>query len=630
MKKALENTRVQGLSADIQLERLEALRELLPEAFSEGKLDAEKIRKIFDTEVLAGNEEGERFRLEWAGKGKVFDEIARRTSCTLALDEKRSSKDFQNSQNVFIEGENLEVLRILQKAYHGKVKMIYIDPPYNTGHDFVYNDDFRQTEEEYNEDFCNLDENGNIKRAYTKNSKDSGRYHSNWLSMMYPRLYLSRNLLKDDGVIFVSIDDNEVHNLRAIMNEIFGEENFVGVLKRRAARKTAHLSGSMSDLCDYIVVYSKQGLSSPLSVSKSEDPTRPVLNRGNKEVERIIRIGTEARCKEQVYPVGEYEVKSVKFRLLDELVVSNGTVQNEVRVSGPFRVKQELLDKTLYVTRNFGLRRYVLPEELEADKTMHDLVDNPEFYNEKGTEIIQHYFGNEIVFDTVKPVNLLKLLINASLSGDEHKESPIILDFFSGSGTTADAVIAQNAEDGGNRRYICVQMPETTPEDSEARKAGYTKISDIAIDRIRKAAEKIRNEHPEYSGDLGVRVYTETDSNFPQWHSRSFGSDEQLTGSLLEYANRMPTGDEQARVTEVLLKLGYPLTATIEQKEGFSIVDGSVALVLNDTYEAEKLSKIFEVEPSTVVVLERVFKDDSQKINFALRCKEAKIIFQTI
>lgn len=611
--------KVEGLSADIKEERLCALQQLLPETFTEGKLDAEKLKTLFAGEKLAGNEDGERYRLEWAGKRLVFDEIARRTSCTLTLDTDRSSEDFETSQNTFIEGENLEVLRMLQKAYHGKVKMIYIDPPYNTGKDFVYNDNFRQTEAEYCEDTCNLDEDGNLKRAYKQNSKDSGRFHSNWLSMMYPRLFLARNLLRDDGVIFVSIDDNEVHNLRGIMNEIFGEENFVAQVVWERAYSPVNLKRYFSESHDYILIYAKSLHFLPsLSLSRSEEATARYSNPDNDP--RGLWQSSDISVGPAVV-ANIYEIESPSGR---KVLPSKGRSW----VYSKEKFEDLKRDNRIWFGddgSNFPRLKRFLSDVKEGVTPMTLWKYDEVGHSQDATRQLKELFDGNVYFDYPKPVSLIKRCLNLATS-----DSDIVLDFFSGSATTAHAVMEQNAEDGGNRQYICVQMPEETPPDSEARQAGYSKISDIAIDRIKKAAIKIKKEHPEYSGDLGVRVYRETDSNFPQWHARAFETDSELTVSLLEYAKRMPSGDEQARATEVLLKLGYPLTTTLEEKNGFLLADNTVALVLQDTFKAVGLSKVLDTKPHTVVVLERIFVDDTEKINFALRCKEEKIIFQTI
>ena len=609
-QKASEVRKLSGLSADVAMEKLEALRKLVPEAFSEGKLDPEKLANLFNKNALTNNNEGERYRIEWVGKSLVYPEIAKRTSCTLTPDLKRSI-NFENSQNIFIEGENLEVLRILQKAYFNKVKMIYIDPPYNTGKDFVYNDNFRQTETEYCENSCNVGENGLLKRALKLNTKDSGRFHSNWLSMMYPRLFLARNLLKDDGVIFVSIDDNEVHNLRMIMNEIFGEENFVGEFIRQSKVGGGSDTKYVVKEHEYCLVFAKNVFSLPEFYVEYDSE---YLKR-YKEEDEIGKYFWDTLARGGLKNPIRFEVTAPDgTKLTDNWNRSEKTFYADLK-SGDIKFKKTKTNEwNVYFKQRLNVEGKK-PRSLTS--ILGSTID--------GKNDINLLFNDDKIFSYPKPVKLIKFL-----SSIVTNESDIILDFFSGSGTTAHAVMKQNAEDGGNRKYICVQMPEETPEGSEARKAGYKKISDIAIERIKRAAKKIKEENPSFAGDLGVRVYRQSDSNFPVWHTQSFENGERLAETLMEFAKHTSTGDEMACATEVLLKIGHDLNTPIVAKNGFLVADGSIALVLKDTFKVSELKHVLEVKPRMVIILEKVFKNDSDKINFALRCKEAKIIFQTI
>jgi len=640
MAKKTENVKkIDGLSADVRQEKINALMQLVPEAFSDGKIDVKRLRTLVGEEVVT---EDERYRLEWAGKSEVFDEIAERSSCTLTLDEKRSSKDWENSNNIFIEGENLEVLRTLQKAYYGKVKMIYIDPPYNTGHDFVYNDNFRETEGEYCDDECNVDENGLLKKAFKLNSRDSGRFHSNWLSMMYPRLYLARNLLRDDGVIFVSIDDNEVHNLQHLMNEIFGEENFIADvvmisnLKGRNDKKyiaTAHerlLMYVKSDL------FEESGLRLPEARLEDFDQEDEI---GKFRLLGLRKRGgpdTRRERPNMYFPIyvnpDSGEVSLEKSNLFTEEVLpakSNGedgrwrwgstTVGKrltwlfgkKVSTSGKFDVFEKDYLETEGEIRRIKPKSVMYSKEYSTDSST------------KAFRAIMPGAG----FENPKSVIYIKDLIDYST---KNNSEDIILDFFSGSGTTAHAVMQLNAEDDGNRKYLCIQMPEDTPENSVSRNAGYNKISSIALDRIKKASAKIKTEHLNFKGDLGVRVYKETESHFPQWHSQVFKSDADLEQAVIEYSKAELQGTPFDRATEVLLKLGYSLTTEIVEKDGYMMADDEVALVLDVKFSLKNLQKVLDASPKTIIVLEKLFKKDDEKINFALRCKEADVIFQTV
>lgn len=603
-----------GLSKDLKAEKLQALEQQFPELFSEGKLDIEKLKQSLEDEYIAGDE---RYRLEWAGKHRVFEEIAKRSSATLTPDKERSV-DFDDSQNVFIEGENLEVLRTLQKAYHGKVKMIYIDPPYNTGKDFVYNDNFRDTIEEYDEEAGNVDEEGNLAKAYTMNSKDSGQYHSNWLNMMYPRLYLARNLLREDGVIFVSIDDNEVHNLRMMMNEIFGEENFEGHIHwRRRHNQPNDPNKLIALVAEHILVFAKNSESlKKVGVGKLDltgDFSNPDNDKRGDWNSKPWKVGSNQSGS-------EYKIQLPNGKFAVEQWMGDETTYN--------RLLSE--DRIYFPNNGAGLpRKKIFKSEREKEGQVatnwfpHDLFG----HNQMGSsECADLFEGEKNIFDNPKPVKLLKKIIQLG----NLVEDDVVLDFFSGSGSTAHAVMQQNSEDGGNRKYICVQIPEKTPEKSEARKAGYNTISEIAIERIKRAAKKVEEEHPEYEGDLGVRVYKQTDSHFPAWRAQSFENDAVLQSNLQDFANAKAHGGSHDRTVELLLKLGYDLTTPVEEKDGYYVAaKGEVALVV-DEKSAVDLDAVLKTKPRVVVVLEDVFKTDDAKINFALACKEQDVTFQTV
>ncbi len=347
--------------------------------------------------------------------------------------------------NLMIHGDNLHALKALIPHYGGKIKCIYIDPPYNTGNEnWKYNDNVN---------------NPMIQTWLTESgiNKDDMERHDKWLCMMWPRLELLKVLLAEDGVIFISIDDNEQHRLRMILDEIFGEENFVGVMKRRASRKTAHLSKKMSDMCDYIIAYCKNELSAPLGVHSLSAETRPVFNANNSLCIRNIPKGADANCQDGLYKKGEYKVSSMVFLLLDDLEIKDHKVFREVRIKGKFRVNQDIINQTIYITKNFGLRRYVLPEERDKIKAIHDLIDDPRFYNEKGSEEFGNIFSDQ-KFSHPKPSDLIKFLIKSQQQKDNNNY--IILDSFAGSGTTAHAVLDLNKEDGGNRKFILIECED--------------------------------------------------------------------------------------------------------------------------------------------------------------------------
>ena len=362
-----------GKSLTPEEEKLNALRQVLPEVFSEGKIDWEKLKATLGENINFANE---RYVLNWAGKSEAFKVLQTPTTKTL-VPAKEESVNFDETQNIFIEGENLEVLKVLQKSYFGKVKMIYIDPPYNTGNDsFIYPDKFSESKADYEKRVGDKDEEGYMTKSslkfhsiggvpqagWSKNSKENGQYHSNWLNMMMPRLYLAKNLLRQDGVIFVSIDDNEVHNLRLLMNEIFGEENFVDSLKWKRKKQPSFLAKHTAQVMEYILVYSKNSQSlEKLSIEGTSDSTKKVVNLTNQYSERIFPKGVIVKLGDEgIIEKGKYVIKSMSIEYLDDVIYKNGKTVNEVRVNAQFSVSQDKIieyisDELLFITVNKGL-----------------------------------------------------------------------------------------------------------------------------------------------------------------------------------------------------------------------------------------------------------------------------------
>ena len=530
--------KIPDTSADIRNENLEKLREVFPQFVSENTIDFDALQKFFEREGILADTE--KYGLNWAGKSNAFRAIRTPATGTLVpqMDE---SKNWDETENIFIEGDNLEVLKLLQKHYAnpGKIKMIYIDPPYNTGKDFVYKDNFTQGVADYYEQTGQTQ--GGIKM--TTNTEKNGRYHSDWLTMMYPRLFLARNLLRDDGVIFVSIDDNEVANLRLVMDEIFGEENFVANLIRKRRDSQANLSKNISPVHEYVLIYAKNNgevlnkIIPDLNVSEFKNPdndprgpyvTMPCTNKGG----------------------SVYEIKLPNGRLItDEWRFKKETFENLI------------LENKIVIPRDGqGKPRYKL--FFEEKKNMGVLPStwlDSEASNQEGTKEIKDIF-EDLIFDTPKPVGLLKFLLK--LASDD---SSIILDFFAGSGTTAHAVMDLNAEDDGNRKWICVQLPEETDEKSEAYKAGYKNIAEISRERIRRAGDKIGK------GDVGFKSFKLSPSNYRKWNEITDADDVEtlLEQSKLFIENPLIDNyDEQSVVYEILEKEGFGLNAKIEQLPG--------------------------------------------------------------
>jgi adenine-specific DNA-methyltransferase len=406
------------------------------------------------------------------------------------------------------------------------------------------------------------------------------------------------------------------------MNEIFGEENFVGQLvwEKRVTRENRRL---ISVRHDYILFYTKNSAVMESAISLS-DMDEAALSRYKNPDNDKRGVWTSAPATAQ----GGHATKSQFYELVTPAGRKLHPPTGRCWLFTKERIAEEIKNNNIWfgsdgngVPRikkflNEG-RQGLTPETLwKADFAGT---------NDSAKRQLKSLFDGVSVFDTPKPTLLIKKLLEVGANKDA-----IVVDFFTGSAPTPHAVMEKNAEDGGSRQYICVQMPEETPAESEAQKAGYTKISDIAIARIKKAAAKIKKEYPEFNGDLGVRVYKETESHFPQWHSQSFKSDGDLEQAMLDYSKAEPTGSTFDKATEVLLKLGYPLTTPMIEKDGYMVADESVVLVLDSKFNVKNLQKVLDTSPKTVIVLEKLFKKDEDKINFALRCKEADVIFQTV
>lgn len=495
-----------GKSMDIAGDKLNQLKAILPEAFTENKIDWEKLRAALGDNIEFKNE---RYVLNWAGKSDAFRALQAPSTATLSPCPEESVY-FEQSGNVFIEGENLEVLKALQKSYFGKIKMIYIDPPYNTGNDhFIYPDRFSESREDYLSRIGDKDETGLMTREglFRKNSKDGGHYHSNWLSMMYPRLFLARNLLRDDGVIFVSIDDNEVHNLRLLMNEVFGEENFSGnFLWHRRQRADSRNQSNVSTDHEYIVAYSKSenAIQKGVSIDTEKYGNPDNDPRGPWASIDLSGLATAAQRPNLHYDIVDPATGNVyppnptrgwsKSKENVRKMIGEGRILFPKNPSGRPREKKFLNDLLTTIT-GFST---CLDSKVVG-------------YTTNGTREVTEIFKGKY-FDFPKPSTLIKVFIEQASSINSQD---IILDFFAGSCTTAHAVLELNREDGGNRKFICVQLPEKCDENTEAYKAGYSTIAEIGKERIRRVIRKISDDQSvkldldgrAASQDLGFKVF---------------------------------------------------------------------------------------------------------------------------
>ena len=622
-----------GKSLNIQQTQLEKLKELFPEVISEGKVDWEKLKATLGEDITFSNE---RYVLNWAGKSDAFKVLQSPTTATLTP-AKDESVNFDDTGHIFIEGENLEVLKVLQKSYYGKVKMIYIDPPYNTGNDhFIYPDRFSESKEDYLKRVGEKDVEGYLTREgmYRKNSRDSGHYHSNWLNMMYPRLFLARNLLKDDGVIFVSIDDNEVHNLRLLMNEIFGEENFVGETIWQHSIQPKGYSGKFSIHHNYTLVYQKSSNFVLKSLPRLEEHNKHYSNPDN----------------DPKGPWRSGDVRNALYRpnLIYDLETPSGKTiappKNGWRWSKETMFKKIESGEIVFNEDETKITRKIYLHTLDG-RTPESIW----FGKEVGTtrdanQEIKELFDGADYFDTPKPTSLIKRIIELSCSNDD-----LILDFFSGSATTAQATLESNVQDNSNRKFICVQLPEETEESSEAFKAGYKNVADLAKERIRRAIKKIEKEQEaekkEKAGkldfgdekevpklDLGFKVFKLQSSNFKIWRGNKFENGEQLEKQLDAFTDPVKEGSEEENMLyELLLKSGFDLNSRVANKGSYYVINGNeMAVVLTKMSEAI-VNEIISLKPQKCIALDKLFAGNDQlKTNTVLQMRDAGVEFKTI
>lgn len=629
-----------GYSQTPQKERLEALRLLMPEVFDEGHIDWEKLKAALGGNVNFANE---RYVLNWAGKSEAFRVMQQPSTATL-VPCREESVDFDNTQNVFIEGENMEVLKVLQKSYFRKVKMIYIDPPYNTGSDsFIYPDKFSESKEEYLRRVGDKNEEGYMTRdgMFRKNAKENGQYHSNWLNMMMPRLYLAKSLLREDGVIFISIDDNEVHNLRLLMNEIFGEENFVAQFIWHAKKGGGSDSGKIVTDQEYVLCYLKSD--NPAGALQKVELVGETLDKqdekGNyRRGRELNKWGSNSRREDRptmYFPIKGPNGKEVYPIRNDgsegcwrwgkkamEAIVEAGDVEFVERQDGTYIAYEKI--------RNTDVRFKPYRTFINCGTTAD------------GSKLIKSIFGAKY-FDFPKPLDLITILANIGLG-----ENDIVLDFFSGSGTTAHAVMELN-KDGGNRKYICVQLPELCDEKSEAYKAGYKTISEISKERIRRAGARIRKEvemeqakqkeqlsfdeeQTVIMPDLGVKVFKLSDSNFKQWRDIKGSDKEEWQQQILNFLDPVTENATiDNMVYELLLKSGKDLNSVIERKEGYYLINGNELILMLESATQDVVNSVLAEHPDKVIALDRLFEGNDQlKTNTVLQMCDAGVEFKTI
>jgi adenine-specific DNA-methyltransferase len=642
----IKHERMPLTSADITGERLEALKQLIPEAFAEGKIDFDRLRQALGDAVDEGRE---RYGLSWSGKAESIRAVQLPSTGALRADPE-NSRGFYSAEHLFIEGDNLEVLKLMQKAYHAQVKMIYIDPPYNTGKEFIYPDNFREGLSEYLRYTGQIGDQG---EKTTTNQETSGRYHSRWLSMMYPRLFLARNLMAEDGVLFASIDDHEVHNLRHLLDEVFGPENFVGQVAVQLNPRGRHLDKFLARTHEYVLVYARD-IENPDSMRKLPKEGK-MLEEYRKEDEsgryrelelrnRNPAFNSQTRPKLH-YPIyvnpnncavslekdSQYSVEVWPRNAAGQESCWTWS-QEKVRANFELLSGRQVSDGTWRI-----FRKDYLIKDGEASGTLPKTIwTDRELNNDQGKKAIQNLFGANVM-DFPKSPDFIKSLVKmGSAEGD------IVLDFMAGSCTTAQAVLEASRDDDNQRKFIMVQLPERTEEGSEAAKAGYETISALGRDRIRLTMEELSQEAEEnltaQNRGLSLKSFILDSSNFKLWDTDETASDPDVLAEQLRlYADHVQS--ERAEIDilyELMLKTGMPLTTPVEEKEVegqtvYSLAEGLLIICLERSLTREVLRGIQALEPKQVICLDQAFGGNDQlKTNTVLEMRSHDIEFRTV
>jgi len=605
----MTNTNIQKLdmkTEDKTTTNKEQIAKLFPTVMSEGNIDFDLLKQMLSDEVVDGDDE--RYRLDWVGKKASL------LKANTAIDKtlrpcKEDSVDFENTQNLYIEGDNFEVLKLIQESYLNKIKMIYIDPPYNRGVDYIYSDKFTKSKEEYEDTLCLKDEDEN--RLY-KNTDNNGRFHSDWLSMMYERLLVSRDLLKDDGFIFISIDDNEITNLKKICDEVFGEKNCINkfVWRKNSSGKT--VSKQFPINIDYILMYSKS------TNYKLNTVFKPLSDATIKSYSKNDNDGRGKYCT-----VSLQKTKSPGPETTYDYIDNNNKLW-VCPAKGWRMIKDKVKDlengNRLYFSGETLREKCYWNERENIGKVADTLWDDLD-ENNIGTGEVKKLLKTDI-FDNPKPTNLLLRCLNIATNTDD-----IILDFFSGSATTAHAVMKLNSENDGNRKHIMVQLPETTDEKSEAYKAGYKTIPEIGKERIRRAGKKILEDNEASKEpkdlsklDIGFRVLKIDSSNMKDVYYHPNELSQSLYKEEDSEQNIKDDRDDMDLLFQIMLDLGVELSLKITSK----VIDGTTIYILennelvacmSDDISVDVIEEIKKIAPYQVVLKDSCFTEDKDKIN---------------
>jgi adenine-specific DNA-methyltransferase len=595
-------------SMDLTEEKKQELLRLFPEIRTEGgKIDFERLKLALGDMVDVGKE---RYGMNWPGKAECFKTIQAPSAGTL-LPYPEESVNFETTENLIIEGDNLEVLKLMQKAYLGKVKMIYIDPPYNTGNDFIYPDNYTESLQTYLEYTGQVDKEG---RKFGTNSDTEGRFHSRWMNMMFPRLYLARNLLKDEGVIFISIDDNEVHNLKIILNEIFGEENFVANIAWQKKYAISSDAKGIPPMQDHILAYQRSSSFIPKLLPRTDKQDAVYQNPDNdpRGLWRPDNLTRSEFRERDYYPIlspktGKvfYPPKGASWRHPHDVV------------------EQMIKDDRIWFGKDGNNRpvpKRFLSEVRQGIVASAWWPHTEAGHNDEAKKELQDLFDGASPFDTPKPTRLVRRMLDVATNDQDHD---IILDFFSGSATTAHSVLALNKENQGNRKFILIQMPEPCEKDSAALKAGLFTIADIAKERVRRVIKKLNEADDgklpiDAEQDRGFRVFKLAESNFKPWNA-------QMTGKVDILAHQLDLHIEHIRedrspydiLYEILLKSGFPLTTPVEKqilegKQVFSVAGGALLICLESELTMEVIRAMAAQKPERVVCLDAGFAGNDQ------------------
>ena len=656
-----------ALSLDVAETRRKTLADLIPEAFSEGRLDISALKRALGEPSLIDG--GERYRLDWAGKSDAYKVLQTPSSATLRP-QPELSINFDAAQHIFIEGENLEVLKVLQKAYFGKVKLIYIDPPYNTGSDsFIYPDRYQESKEEYLKRINDLTDDGTLMREgfFRKNNRENGQFHSNWLSMMLPRLYIARNLLRDDGFIVVSIDDNEINNLRSIMNEVFGEENFAADLVFDRNRKNDAKLFSIGH--EYMVVYARnKQLLSELNI-RLRAPKEGVDELRN-EFERLRHehgdnwelVAQGLKDFYETFEEDDPRLPLTRYTKVDE----KGPYRDDGNPSWPggggprYDVPHPITGKPckvpsrgwvwptyerMKVEINKGNIRFG-PDETTIPGIRTNLFEKDNqvmrsvtfSYAQKATQDFAAIFNGNKVFDNPKSfLDIERLILYLTEPGD------LVIDFFAGSNTTLHSVLRVNQRGEGSRQAICIQLPELIDTNTEsgrnALSFGFQTIADIARKRIHLAIEKIKTE-ADFANpvpkDLGIKCFQLTPSNFKQWRGDGIETSTELAEQIEMFVDSVKSGAKTDDLLfELLLKFGQPLTIPIEwldiEGQRIAAIHNRSLLFVLEGFSFEMIEQLLALKPKEIIALDRVFaKSDELQSNLDLACRDAEVKFTCI